>query len=194
MSRLFTVLLIVLAALPALAQDRLDTVAAAIDRTTAAPAAEADAIERMAGFLSTTSETLRAERASTRLGWGDLFIAHRIATRGGHPVAKVFAARRTGAAWGEIAGDARVEPEALVQDVAAVWPDAARATPEVGDAARPAAPTPAATAPPQEKTTLGGRVLDVLRGPPPPTVGPAADPTPEDIRDRMIRGGGGRTR
>jgi hypothetical protein len=180
-----------LAALPAAAQDRLDAVAAAVDQTTAAPAAEAAAIDRMARFLDTTPETLRAERASTQLGWGDLFIAHRVATRGGHPVARVVAARRTGAPWGDIASDARVEPEALVQDVAAVWPDAARATPEPADAARRPAPT---APPPQEPTTPGGRAPDVRPGSPSPTAAPSAEPVAEDIRDRMIRGGGGRTR
>jgi hypothetical protein len=178
-------LALVLAAVPAAAKDRLDAVAAAVDRAVT-PAAESAALERMATYLSTTPEALRAEQAGSRLGWGDVFLAHRIATRGGHPFEKVVAARRTGAPWGEIVSDARVEPDLLVQDVAALWPDAARATPSSGDVSRPAsAATPPAGA----------------RAPAPPAVPapPADEPkgfgrTPEEIRDRMIRGGGSRTR
>jgi len=183
-SIVLSLFVVALAVLPAAAQDRLDAVVAAVDRATTPAAAEAAAVDRMAKFLDTTPDVLRAERASTRLGWGEVFVAHRIATRGGHPIAKVFAARRSGAAWGEIAEEARVDAGALVQDVAALWPDAARA---------PAAPTAA----PEEKKGLGSRVIDFLRGAPadkdkaergrddqPP------DRTQDEIRDRMIRGGG----
>ena len=91
-------LALALTAVTAAAQDRLDAVAAAVDRATATPRAETAAVERMAAFLGTTPEALRAERASTRLGWGDVFLSHRIAGRGGHPVEKVFAARQIGRA------------------------------------------------------------------------------------------------
>jgi hypothetical protein len=188
-SIVLSLFVLVLAVLPAAAQDRLDAVAAAVDRATTTAAAAA--VDRMAKFLDTTPDVLRAERASTRLGWGDVFVAHRIATRGGHPIAKVFAARRSGAAWGEIAEEARVDAGALVQDVAVLWPDAARAT-AGGGTARPDAPSDATRAPvaptaaPEEKKGLGSRVIDFLRGrddqPP--------DRTPDEIRDRMIRGGG----
>ena len=110
----------------ATAQDRLDAVAAALDRATATPQTEAADVDRMAKFLGTTPDVLRAERASTKLGWGDLFISHRIATRGGHPIDKVFAARRSGAPWGTIAEEAGVQPDLLVADVATAWPDAAK--------------------------------------------------------------------
>ena len=188
-SIVLSLFVVALAVLPAAAQDRLDAVVAAVDRATTPAAAEAAAVDRMAKFLDTTPDVLRAERASTRLGWGDVFVAHRIATRGGHPIAKVFAARRSGAAWGEIAEEARVDAGALVQDVAVLWPDAARAT-AGGGTARPGAP--------EEKKGLGSRVIDFLRGAPsdkdkadergrddqPP------DRTQDEIRDRMIRGGG----
>lgn len=183
--------LLLLWALPGAAQDRLDAVAAGVDRAIT-PAAEPAAVERMARFLGTSSDALRALRASTRLGWGDVFIAHRIATRGGHPVEKVFAARRTGAAWGQIAEEARVEADALVQDVGVLWPDAAR-VPDGRPAPGPASPAP--TAAPEEKKTLGGRMRDFLRGAPGGTDERAredrpTDRTQEEIRDRMIRGGG----
>lgn len=203
-SLLLALLAIVLAPVGAVAQDRLDAVAAAVDRAVAAPA-EAAAVERMARFLGTTAEALRAERTSTGLGWGDVFLSHRIASRGGHPIDKVYAARRTGAPWGDIAYDAKVEPDLLVQDVAAVWPEAARATPAADGAARRSPPaaasetgaagaTPAATESPAETKGFGGRLLDLLRGSPSSTTSePPADRTQEEIRDRMIRGSGTRT-
>jgi len=103
---------LLLSAAPAAAQDRLDAAAAALDRATAQPKAEASAVERMAGLLRAGPDALRAQRASLRLGWGDFLIAHRIATRGGHPLDKVVAARRTGTGWSEIADEAsgRAEP------------------------------------------------------------------------------------
>jgi hypothetical protein len=194
MALLLALLAVVVVPFAAIAEDRLDALVAAVDRATAAPAAEAAAVERMARFLDTTPGALRAERAGARLGWGDLFLSHRIARRGGHPIDKVFAARRTGAPWGDIASDARVEPDLLAQDVAAVWPEATGTTPAAGEAARPA-PPPAATAPPEEGKGFGGRVLDFLRGSSSPSAGePPADRTQEEIRDRMIRGGGTRAR
>jgi hypothetical protein len=80
-----------------------------------------------------------------------------------------------------------------VQDVGALWPDAARATPDGSPVPGPASPAP--TTAPEEKKTLGGRMLDFLRGAPDraderaPEDRPT-DRTQEEIRDRMIRGGG----
>jgi hypothetical protein len=189
----FALLLVVLSVATGAAQDRLDAVAAGVDRAIT-PATEPAAVERMAKFLGTTPEALRADRASSRLGWGDVFVSHRIATRGGHPIEKVFAARRTGASWGQIVDEARVEPEALIQDVGALWPAALRAS------APAEAPTPAPASATEEKKGLGGRVLDFLRSAPPDSSGSGAtddkpiDRSQEEIRDRMIRGGGSRGR
>jgi hypothetical protein len=191
MSMVLALLVVGLAALPAAAQDRLDAVAGEVDRAITA-ATEPVAVERMARFLGTSADALRAERASSRLGWGDVFISHRIATRGGHPIEKVFAARRSGAAWEQIAEEARVDADALVQDVGALWPDATR-MPGRGPAPGPVAPAPAAAS--AEGKSLGGRVLEFLRGAPDEAAERArddkpADRTQEEIRDRMIRGGG----
>ena len=141
----------------ATAQDRLDAVAAALDRATATPQTEAAGVDRLAQFLGTAPDVLRAERASTKLGWGDLFISHRIATRGGHPIDKVFAARRSGAPWGTIAEEAGVQPDLLVADVATAWPDAAK----VG----PSAPRVARSRPGRRRR----RRPSLPRAPPPPT-------------------------
>jgi hypothetical protein len=170
----------------AAAQDRLDAAAAALDRATAQPKAETTAVERMAALLKLPPEALRAQKTSARLGWGDFFLAHRIAMRGAHPVDKVFAARRTGTGWTEIAEEANVNADILVQDVATVWPEAAKT----------GTPPPAATPPsPDEPKGIGAKVRDLLGGSPPPPSGDAkpASPAQEDIRDKMIRGGG-RTR
>jgi hypothetical protein len=198
MWRALSILVIALTVGSAAAEERLDAIATAVERMTSTPRAEATGVQRMATFLGVSAEVLRAEHAATRLGWGDVFISHRIAARGGHSIDKVFAARRSGTAWDEIAEEARVDADALVQDVAAVWPDAVRA-PSSDAVARPGASTPIAAAPvapaADDKKGLGGRVLDLLRGGPADTGASLRDDTPvdrtqEEIRDRMIRGGG----
>jgi hypothetical protein len=105
------------------ADDELDTLAASVERAAATPQAERAAVDRMAQALTKTADTLRAERASSRLGWGDLYIAHRIAARGGHAVDKVVGARRSGATWKQIAEEAGVEPVLFAQDVLSTWPE-----------------------------------------------------------------------
>jgi len=176
MRTLLALLVVTLAAGAAHAQDRLDALAAAVDRGAATPRGEAATVARMAAALARTPAEVRAARAATRLGWGDLFIAHRLATRGGHPLEKVVAARRTGTGWSEIAEEARVDAAALAADVAAAWPDVARAVP-----ASPATPPPAAT---KQEPSRSQRVIERTERPP--------DPPSDDIRDRMIRGGGTR--
>jgi hypothetical protein len=181
---------LVLAAAPAAAEDRLDAVAAALDRATAHPKAETAAVERMSAILKVAPDALRAQRAGVRLGWGDFYLAHRIAMRGAHPVEKVFAARRTGTGWSEIAEEANVNADALVQDVAIVSPDAAKA---VGAPASGGPAPPAAATSPEEPKGLGAKIRDMFGGtpgPPPADGGKPANPAQEDIRDKMIRGGG----
>ncbi len=179
--------MLVLVAQMATAQDRLDTVTAAADRAMATPQAETAGVDRMAKLLGTTPESLRAERASTKLGWGDLFMAHRIATRGGHPIDKVFSARRTGAPWSAIAEEAGVQPDLLVGDVATVWPDAARAGAPADAAAPASAKTPPAQAAQPPKSPADGSTPFQPFGD-----SPSSDRARDEIRDRMIRGGGSR--
>jgi len=186
---MWLLVVLVLVAQVGTAQDRLDAVAAAVDRATATPQTEAAGVDRMAKFLGTTPDALRAERASTKLGWGDLFMSHRIATRGGHPIDKVFAARRSGASWGTIAEEGGVQPDLLVGDVATVWPDAAKALPGGGTpskaAAAPAAP-PAQASEPSKKAPAGTPPFQ------PFGESSSSDRARDEIRDRMIRGGGSR--
>jgi hypothetical protein len=184
------VLCAALAAGAAHAQDRLDALAAAVDRAAGTPRGEAAIVDRMAAVLSLTPERVRVARVETRLGWGDLFIAQRLASRGGHPLEKVAVARRTGAGWSEIAEEARVDPSALAGDVAAAWPDIARSVPATpppaaAGAGTTPAPSGAAAAPPAPPRAAP----ETARERP----GSAPEPTPaDDIRDRMIRGGGTR--
>jgi len=177
----------------ATAQDRLDAVAAAVDRATATPQAEAAGVDRMAKLLGTTPDALKAERASTKLGWGDLFMSHRIATRGGHPVDKVFAARRSGASWGTIAEEGGVPPDLLVGDVATVWPDAAKATPSpaTGASTPPKAP-PTPASPPAQASPPPKSAPDGTTPFQPFSESGSGDRTRDEVRDRMIRGGGSR--
>ena len=152
--------------------DELDTLAAGVERSVATPQAERAAVDRMARALTKSADTLRAERASSRLGWGDLYIAHRIAVRGGHAVDKVVGARRSGATWKQIADEAGVEPVLVVQDVLATWP-------ELKPAPTPTAP-PAASEPPGQK-----------RAEPAPV---KPSDAAEEVRDKILRGGGMRGR
>lgn len=184
---------LLLMAAPATAQDRLDELATVVNQSSASPKSEAGTIERMANTLRVDPDVLRAEQTSSGLGWGDLFLAHRIASRGNHPVSKVIAARRSGANWTAIADEARVDPDALVADVVAAWPDAARVLPK---AAKPAAPASDKPAEP-EKAKSGG-FLDFLRGKSSSDVDTSSSssgPPPRDeITDRMLRGAGQKQR
>jgi hypothetical protein len=179
---------------PAAAQDRLDELATVVNQSSASPKSEAGTIERMAKTLRIDADALRAEQMGSGLGWGDLFLAHRIATRGGHPVTKVIAARRSGASWTTIAEEARVEPDALVADVVAAWPDAARVLPKPATPAAAAAPDKPAQA---EKAKSGG-LLDFLRGKSSSdadTGGSSSAPPPRDeMTERMLRGAGQKQR
>ncbi len=116
---------------------------------------------------------------------GDLFISHRIATRSGHPIDKVFAARRSGAPWGTIAEEAGVQPDLLVADVATAWPEAANAVPstQTGGSEPSKAPPAQAGEPPKSPAAAN---------PPFQPFGDSrtGDRAADEIRNRMIRGGG----
>lgn len=201
--------LVVLFAGAAHAQDRLDALAAAVDRAAATPRGETAIVDRMAAVLSMTPERLRVARVETRLGWGDLFVAQRLAARGGHPLEKVARARLTGTGWTEIAEEGRVDPVALADDVAAAWPDIARAVPATLPPAAatppaPGAPPPPAASPPparagtpapadtpEEPTSRTRRIIDFFRGRSQGTERVPEQPS-DEMRDRMIRGGGTR--
>jgi hypothetical protein len=171
--RVFALVMFALAAsaAPVHADSQLDALASGVERTAATPQAERAAVDRIARALTTSPDALRAEKASSRLGWGDLYIAHRIATRGGHPVHKVVGARRSGATWSQIAEEAGVEPVLIAQDVFATWPELQP---------KPAPAPPAASEPPRDAR-------------PAPASPPPSDAA-EEVRDKILRGGGMRGR
>jgi hypothetical protein len=167
-----TVMLVLAASTaPVHADPELDMLAARVEGTAATPQAERATVDRMAKALTTSPDAVRAARAASRLGWGDLYIAHRIATRGGHAVDKVVGARRSGATWNQIAEEAGVEPMLVAQDVLATWPELtpkpAASPPAVGEAPRE---TPAEPAPVKPRDAA------------------------EEVRDKILRGGGMRGR
>lgn len=176
-----------LGVLAASADERLDGLAASISAAGAAPRSEAATVDKLARFLGMPATVLRAQQAQSGLGWGDLFLALRIASRGGHPVEKVVAARKTGASWTVVADEAGVQEALLLQDVGAALPETIGAPAPGGP---PSAGVPAAgdTRP----ASLKDKLLEFFRGK--PGAEPADDKTPnreaEEIRDRMLRGGG----
>lgn len=191
------VLGLVLAASAAAAEDRLDALAATINglpQSAASPRAslsDASVVDRLSRLLAVEPAALRAEHASSGLGWGDLFVAHRIATRGGHPVEKVIAARRTGARWTEIAVEAKVDADALIGDVTAGFPESVRASSAPAPGGGEARPAAAATETPEKAPrSLKDRFLDLFRGAPGDSAPePPPDRVREEIREKILRGG-----
>jgi hypothetical protein len=177
------------------ADEALDALVDAVNRAGAAPKTEAATVERIARAVAVAPPALRARQAQAGLPWGDVLIAHRVASRGGHPLEKVVEARKSGATWTIIAGEARVDEALLAQDLTAAFPELARAV--VPPAARtPAAAASSGPAAPEAKkpASLKDRLLDFLRPRPPADDKDTleADRAREEIRDRMLRGNRGR--
>ncbi|MBI2216487.1 MAG: hypothetical protein HYU51_04240 [Candidatus Rokubacteria bacterium] len=190
------------------ADQRLDGLVAAVNQAGAAKTTEAATVTSIARALGVAPDALRMEQARAGLQWGDLFVAHRIATHRGHPIDKVFSARKTGASWKDIASDAQVDQGRLEHDLLAAFPNLtpvevppfspaptpappvapppASAPPEKPAAAsdRPAAPAPE----PEKKPGIAERFRDLFRGEP---AGKSSTDRPsrhdEEIQD-FIRG------
>jgi hypothetical protein len=139
----------------------LDRIVEAINKAGGSPKSAPTTVTAIARAVALAPDALRAEQAQVALPWGDVFVSHRIAARGGHPLEKVFAARKSGASWKEIADDAKVDGAALEQDLIAAFPDLAAIAP------RPAASPgkPAADAP-AKKSGVGQRIRDLIGGEP----------------------------
>lgn len=164
------------------ADDRLDGLVAAINEAGAAPAREAATVGVIARAVGLSTDALRADRAQAELPWGDLFVSHRIAARSGHPIAKVFAARWTGASWTLIAEEANVDAAALEQDLLAAFPGLTPvAVPVVSPRPTPPASPPVASPPPPEPAPAPGAPAE----PPAPAKSPA--PAPEKKRSLAER-------
>lgn len=181
MLRALLAMTLLLGAAVASADDRLEALVASVNRAGTTSRAEAALVEKIAGLASVTPDVLRAEQARSGLGWGDLFIAHRIASRGGHLVERVIAARDAEPRWAIIADEAKVDGALLVQDLTAAFPDIAGV---------PASPRADGAREPSSASSLKDRVLDLFRGK--PDAGSARDdrdPAQEEIRERIMRGG-----
>jgi hypothetical protein len=77
--------------------------AAAIERTAGEPDGERVVLGHLSRKLSMSAETLRAQRAQTGLGWGDLLIANRLALETHVSFETLIAEMRGGQDWESVA-------------------------------------------------------------------------------------------
>lgn len=192
--------LLLLLPVAATAEDhRLEGFAAAINQASTASATDAATVNHIARAVERPIEALTSEQARSGLPWGDLFLAYRIAIHTGHPVEKVFAARKTGAAWKDIASDAKVDERRLEGDVLAAFPGL---TPVAAPPApRPITPPPAAVQPtpptpeppkaavpaPERKRSFADRVRDLFKGEPEPKPSGEQRSKRDEKRDEDLR-------
>src|SRR5438552_6492872 len=110
LAMLFGVALVLAADAPTL-EDR----ASAIERASTLPEGVRVVLGHLSRELALSAETLRAERAKTGLGWGELLIAHRLSRSTGVPVEQIATEFRGGKTWEAVARDHDVDLSALVQ-------------------------------------------------------------------------------
>jgi hypothetical protein len=77
--------------------------AAAIESVAEAPDGERVVLGHLSRKLGMTADVLRAQRTRTGLGWGDIFIANRLAAETHEPLDDLVAELRGGKAWEDIA-------------------------------------------------------------------------------------------
>jgi hypothetical protein len=105
---------------PVLAQDssaKLDEHVSAINRAAQTPQGEEVVAARLSKELGIPASTLEAQRAQTKLGWGELLIANRLAQTSGLSFDQVVGEFRSGKGWGKIAKEHNVNLGQLVSDV-----------------------------------------------------------------------------
>jgi hypothetical protein len=81
----------------------LEERAAAIERASNEPDGVRVVVGHISRELRLDAETLRAQRAQTGLGWGDILIANRLAREAGLPFDQIAAKLQSGKRWAEIA-------------------------------------------------------------------------------------------
>jgi hypothetical protein len=91
--------------------------AAAIEHAANEPDGARVVIGHLSRTLRLSAETLRAERTTTGLDWGDLLIAHHMARQGSLRLEDLVTAHRSGKAWEDIARDHAVDVARLTDDV-----------------------------------------------------------------------------
>ncbi|OLB96304.1 MAG: hypothetical protein AUH30_12985 [Candidatus Rokubacteria bacterium 13_1_40CM_68_15] len=97
--------------------DALSERAAAIERASMEPDGTRVVVGHISRKLAISVETLRAQRAQTEFGWGDLLIAHRLAKVTGRTFEQIAAESRSGKTWEEIARVHDVDSAKLVADL-----------------------------------------------------------------------------
>lgn len=105
---------------PVLAQDssaKLDEHVSAVNRAAQTPKGEEVVAARLSKELGIPASTLEAQRAQTKLGWGELLIANRLAQKTGLSFDQVVGDFRSGKGWGKIAKEQNVNLGQLVSDV-----------------------------------------------------------------------------
>lgn len=93
--------------------------AAAIERTAGEPDGERVVLGHLSRKLNMSAETLRALRAQTGLGWGDVFIANRLALETQTPFETLVAEMRGGQNWESVARAHGADLERLQTDMRA---------------------------------------------------------------------------
>ena len=97
--------------------DALSEGAAAIGQASTTPDGARVVVGHISRKLAISVETLRNERVQTGLGWGDLLVAHRIASLTGLSFDKIVAESKGGKTWEEIARAHDVDSTKLAADV-----------------------------------------------------------------------------
>jgi hypothetical protein len=95
----------------------LDDHAKAINRAAATPEGRERVVEHLSKELNVPAATLRAQREQSKLGWGELSIAHRLSQKTGVPVDQLIAEHKSGKGWGAIAKEHNVKLGPVVSEL-----------------------------------------------------------------------------
>jgi hypothetical protein len=141
----------------------LDELATAIDKLRAGPDGERVVLGHISRKVGVSVETLRAQQAQTKLGWGELFIANLLCSKTPKlTVVQVTAEFRSGVGWTDIAHHHNVRLDQLIAEVqqsqqAMEQRTEDRAPPPTHTAPQPSQGTTAPTLPFQTFGGTGGR-------------------------------------
>jgi hypothetical protein len=98
-------------------QATLEQHARAIDRAALTAEGARTVSAHLEAALGIPATTLEAQRARTKLGWGEVFIANRLAQRTGLSFDRIVGEFRAGKGWGDIAREHHLDLGQLVSDV-----------------------------------------------------------------------------
>ena len=91
--------------------------AASIEQASNEPDGARVVIGHLSRTLGLSAATLRAQRAATRLDWGDLLVAHYMARRGSLRLEDLATEHRSGKTWEDLARDHAIDVAGLTDDV-----------------------------------------------------------------------------